>query len=542
MLSSQKAGRETGHKQSEIDVNRLTTIWEGMEPRKKFVAGLAALAALIAIVGLARVASTPGMALLYSGLDPAASGGVISALESRGLSYEVRGDSIYVPEADRDRTRMALAAEGRPSAGPMGYELLDGISGFGTTSEMFDATYWRAKEGELARTILALPGVLRARVHIANPVRRPFEKRTDQTASVSVAMRVGALGETQALAIRHLVSSAVAGLSPNSVAVIDADGGVVLEAGEEKSFARAGSMAEARAASLRSNVERLLAARVGPGAAVVEVSVEADLNSEKITERVLDPEGRVAIHTDTEESSDDETGGAANVTVASNLPDQENGGGEGSKRNSSQTRERVNYEVSEVLRERIRNPGEIRRISVAVLVDGVRSGGADGVETWAPRPEEELEALQELVQTAIGFDASRGDVVSIESMEFTTPPELGVVAEADALDFFATNAMTLVQLGVLSAVALALGLMVLRPMILAKPSPLLTNAGELEGPEITAIDVSESIDAAGDVIDADGMSTDSLQKLRNAVAMRPEDATLLLRGWLEGPETEKGRA
>lgn len=195
-------------------MNRLVATWQDMEPRRRFVAGLAALAALIAIVGLGRMASAPSMALLYSGLDPSAAGGVVSALESRGAVYEVRGDAIYVASDQRDRLRMALAAEGRPAGGPAGYELLDGISGFGTTSEMFDATYWRAKEGELARTILALPGVRSARVHIANPVRKPFERRLDPSAAVTVAMRSGALGESQAQAIRHLVSSAVAGSRP----------------------------------------------------------------------------------------------------------------------------------------------------------------------------------------------------------------------------------------------------------------------------------------------------------------------------------------
>lgn len=298
-------------------------------------------------------------------------------------------------------------------------------------------------------------------------------------------------------------------------------------------------------------MERLLAARVGEGAAVVEVSVDADMDSEKITERVLDPDSRVAIHTDAEETTTEETGAPASVTVASNLPDGDAAEGAESRSASSTSRERANYEVSEVLRERVRHPGEIRRISVAVLVDGVRSIGEDGVEVWAPRPQEELDALRELVQTAIGFDPARGDMVSIETMEFSRPPERGTLAETDAFDFLAANAMTLVQLGVLSAVALALGLLVLRPMLTAPRAAELDDFARLEDAaedgETAAgadagMDVAGSVAAAGEVIDAEGLPVDRLKALRDAVAERPEEAMLLLRSWLDPSEPERGQA
>nr|WP_072747423.1 flagellar basal-body MS-ring/collar protein FliF [Oceanicella actignis] len=519
-----------------------------MDPGKRLVAGLAAIAAIIAVAGLLRIASQPAMALLYAGLEPGAAGEVVTALESRGVAYEVRGDAIYVPESERDRLRMSLAAEGRPSGGAAGYELLDDLSGFGTTSEMFDAAYWRAKEGELARTILALPGVRRARVHIANPARKPFERRVEPTASVTVAMRSGVLGKPQAQAIRHLVSSAVAGLQPEAVTVVDAEGGVILAPGKDAPAQGAGSIAEEKAAILKANVERLLAARVGEGAAVVEVSVETRTESEKVTERVLDPQSRVAIHSDTEETNESETGTTANVTVASNLPDGDANGGGQSKRNAATTRERMNYDVSEVLRERVTAPGAVTRISVAVLVDGIRTVGPDGQEVWTPRPKEELDALRELVQTAVGFDPSRGDVVSIESMEFARPAEQGVAAEADAVDFLAANAMTLIQLGVLSAVALALGLLVLRPMITAPAQPRLTeinpSGNEQNAPALPGQtpDVAGSLEAAGEVIDARNVAVDHVEALRKTVEARKEDATLVLRSWLETAEAEGERA
>ncbi len=140
------------------------------------------------------------------------------------MPYEVREASIYVDGGQRDAVRMALATEGLPASGPAGYELLDNLSGFGTTSQMFDAAYWRAKEGELARTITAAPNVRAARVHLANPVNQPFARTPSGTASVTVTMARGALDAEQAQAIRYLVSSAVAGLAPEAVAVIDSRG------------------------------------------------------------------------------------------------------------------------------------------------------------------------------------------------------------------------------------------------------------------------------------------------------------------------------
>ncbi len=161
-----------------------------------------------------------------------------------------------------------------------------------------------------------------------------------------------------------------------------------------------------RAETLRANIQRLLEARVGPGRAIVEVNVDADMDSQTITERTIDPDSRVAISSETEENSENASGSAPGVTVASNLPDGDVGGGKSdSKRSSTKTSERQNFEVSETRRERVILPGQVRKISVAVMVDGIVQHGADGKDGWAPRPAEEIETLRQLVQSAIGFDA-----------------------------------------------------------------------------------------------------------------------------------------
>jgi flagellar M-ring protein FliF len=338
-----------------------------MSPRQRVVAGLALLAAVAAFAGVLRLATAPTMALLYSGLDPAAAGDVIQSLEQQGARYEVRGGAIFVDGALRDSLRMTLAAEGKPANGAAGYELLDSLSGFGTTSQMFDVAYWRAKEGELARTIMASPSVRSARVHISNVQTRPFARGGPLGASVSVLPAGGGIPAEQAAAFGFLVASAVAGLDPADVTVIDVRAGQVVSS-ESGDLAQGGNL---RADDLRRRAERLLEARVGPGNVVVEVSVETVTDREQIVERTLDPDARVLISSEVEErstASTDQRAGA--VTVASNLPEGDAAaGGPQATTDETETRERSNFEVSETTREFVRGPGGIQRITVAVLVN-----------------------------------------------------------------------------------------------------------------------------------------------------------------------------
>ena len=216
-------------------MNQLIETWRALDLRRRAVLLAAVGLTFLAVFSLAQIATRPGMALLYSGLDPAAAGEVVGALEQMNVQAEIRGDAIYVPEDARDRVRLGLASQGLPRQGQAGYELLDGLSGFSATTDMFNAAYWRAKEGELARTILAASGVRAARVHIAVPNRRPFARSgAGTTASVTVTMAGGTLTQDQAMAIRYMTALAVPGLDPKQVAVIDSRAGMVLAPGNEK--------------------------------------------------------------------------------------------------------------------------------------------------------------------------------------------------------------------------------------------------------------------------------------------------------------------
>ncbi len=531
-------------------MDQLFSVWAGLDTRRRVTVAAATIGMFVAVYVLAQIASQPRMALLYAGLDPLAAGEIVTALEARGATVDIRGNAIYVDAAQRDALRLSLAGEGLPQNGAQGYELLDALTGFGTTSQMFDAAYWRAKEGELARTITSNRQFAAARVHISNPASDPFRQGQVGSASVSVSMASGTMTPGQATALRYLVASAVAGLEPENVSVIDAATGLIPNSDDPG--VQAAGASDARAEALRNSVTRLLEARVGLGRAIVEVTVDPVTEREEITERRFDPDSRVPISSDSEETTTRSTnaGGSA-VTVASNLPEGDGGGGSSSESSESRSREVVNFEVSETQRAVLRVPGSVRRISVAVLVDGVRTLGEDGTSSWSPRTEEELADLRELVTSAVGFDQARGDQITIRSMEFQALPQAEAPEPPGLLDNLAIDVMGLVQLAVLAIVSLILGLFVIRPILtrpptrqpaqLALPDPTPSAADGL--PDLPALD--GEIGGIGDFAPLDDLpsfesiqstSGDPAERLRRLIEEKQDETIEVLSQWMNDPQ------
>lgn len=529
-------------------MQNLISLWQTLDLRRRmFIVG-ATVAMFVAILALSRMASTPGMSLLYAGLSNAAAGEVVAALDQRAVTYEVRGDSIFVDDSQRDSLRMTLAAEGLPANGGSGYELLDNLSGFGTTSQMFDAAYWRAKEGEMARTILANPEVRAARVHIAQAPAQPFQRDINPTASVTITSLSGALSPVQARAIRHLVAAAVPGMRVDDVSVIDTISGLIAS---ETDTLPPDAAAESRALAIKQNVERLLAARVGAGKAIVEVAVDVVTERELLTERSFDPQGRVAISSESQQKSGSSTEPAGDVTVASNLPDGNAASGGAGKSETSESRETVNYEVSETNREIVREPGSVRKLSVAVLIDGQTVTAPDGSQTQEPRSEEELAVLRELVASAVGLDETRGDVLTLKSLTFMTDPAAGELVEAGMFSA-PLDLMSLIQMAVLAGVALVLGLFVLRPMLsparrpaeLAPPNLPLALPGTVgSGPVLTGEIADDSDGRPMALLPSDDgeaqPALDPVARLRRLIEERQAESVEILRGWME-LEEERG--
>ena len=528
-------------------MDSLLSVWLKLDARRRITAVLASLAVFAAVLALSRGIGTPDLALLYAGLEPDASGEVITALEQRGVAYEVRADAIYVTSSARDVLRMSLASEGLPSSSSQGYELLDNLSGFGTTTQMFDAAYWRAKEGELARTILSSPYIRTARVHISSPTNRPFQREQHATAAVTVTTSEGTLSANHAKALRYLIASAVSGLSPDDVAVIDGEGGLIANGDDPASMLNG----QDRAAELRGRAERLLEARVGFGNVVVELALDTVNETESITEHSFDPDSRVAVSTDVQESADTSTNSqGGDVTVASNLPDGSAAGGNGnSNAENTQTRSLTNFEVSETQREVLRTPGAVKRLTVAVLVNDVTTLDANGIATVSVRSADELTAMRELVASAVGFDEARGDVITIKSMAFEPIATLGT--DGVAATGLPINIMSVIQIGATALVALVLGLFVIRPIltsnlsnnIMALPSPEGFGGGPggayLAGGRTGLTDPGRLAAFDGPdsrVIDAAKAGEDPVARLRKMIDERQEETFQILQSWIEDPE------
>lgn len=524
---------------TEATLKQIISVWTGLGARKRAVVGIAGLTMFLGVLLLARMAATPSMGLLYSGLEPGAAGEIVRILEQRKIPYEVQGDSIFVPSNQRDELRLTLAGEGLPTAGSQGYELLDNLSGFGTTSQMFDAAYWRAKEGELARTIVAAPSVSAARVHIANSGTNPFRRDLAPTASVSVTPVSGSISGAQANAIRHLVASAVSGLSVDDVSVVDINGTLV---GSDDKVAKAAQTVD-RAQVMREQVLRLVEARVGRGNAVVEVSLDTVTETEQIRERRFDPQSRVAISTEVEESADTNSRPAGDVTVASNIPDGDAAEAGNANSQTSRTRERINYEVSETEREIVRGPGAIKRLSVAVLVNSAQTVDENGETVRDARSEEELLALKELVESAVGFDAERGDTITIKSMDLPAFEPLGTAAGAAFKGNQPLDLMSLLQLATLGLVTIVLGIFVVKPILTSRtdltefdvatlpaPGPVLT--GEVQDANATPATAIVAQDASQGAVPAVSRE-DTVQRLKDIVGEKQDETIEILRSWLE---------
>ncbi|MDO5605150.1 MAG: flagellar basal-body MS-ring/collar protein FliF [Paracoccus sp. (in: a-proteobacteria)] len=496
---------------------------------------------LLLVLAFVALAGRTQMALLYAGLDDAQAAPVVGHLDQNRVAYQLRNGAIWVDKQQRDRLRMELAAQNLPQGGSAGYEILDEMSGFSTTSQMFDAAYWRAKEGELARTILSIPAVRSARVHLTVPQSRGWRDNQPGAASVTVVTDGTALGRAQADAMRHLVSSAVPRLTPDAVSVIDSARGIVEPQGTTETGDR-----EAR---MKENVERILATHVGAGNAIVELSIDIVTQSETLTERQFDPAQRALISQETEELTDaSSSAGNPAVTAASNLPQQGTDPGEQQQSQRAETRQRANYEVGSLIRQVERRPGAIRRLTVAVLINGTPREGTDGSIHIAPRPETELAAIRELVESAVGYDAARGDVITVKSMPFAAAAQAGTQAERGgwqdglALDSLARLAIV----GVFALLALGLTMRALQrrgaagatldetvpPAGLPVPAPALAPLAVADFAPPGDIPALSMAAADFDFDNPGGSSGDPVGRLKRLMKERREESVRLLNGWI----------
>ncbi len=530
------------------------------------------LAVTVALVGffgflILRV-TTPQMTPLFTDLSFEDSAAIVKELDRQGVQYELRNDgNIVMVAKDRvGRLRMTLAEGGLPKGGGMGYEIFDKSDALGTTSFVQNINNLRALEGELSRTIRALDRVQAARVHLVMP-ERPLFSRDKVEPSASIVLKVrGTLEPQQVRAIRHLVASAVNGLKPQRVSIVDEAGRLLADgagddAGGEISADERQMAFEKR---MREQVEAIVSSVVGPGRARVELTADFDFNRVTQTSDKYDPDSRVVRSSQTREESSASNDGRENqVTVGNEVPNGNqrtaNGGAENAAVPRDQNRkseEIVNYEISKTTKTEIIEGGRVNRVSVAVLVDGTYGRNDKGESTYQPRSKEEIEQIAALVRTAIGFNAKRGDQVQVVNLRFAEAPPIPISEPTtwlSMLQFTKDDIMRAIEMGVMGVLGFVVLLMVVRPLVRRVIAPedrvrIARPAGMIAGDGAAGANLPVAASAAADqAISAEPSKTakmidvaqiqgqvhaQSVQKVGELADKNPNETVSIIRQWL----------
>jgi flagellar M-ring protein FliF len=443
--------------------------------------GAARLAAMVAVTAsliaffafvIMRV-TTPQMTTLFTDLSGDDSSAIIKDLERQAIPFELRNEGavIMVPKDRVTRLRMKLAESNLPKGGGVGYEIFDKSDALGTTSFVQNINHMRALEGELARTIRAIDRIQAARVHLVLPERPLFSRETPEP-SASIVVRVrGALEPQQIRAIRHVVASAVNGLKPQRVSIVDEAGQLLADGATSEADNAVGD--ERRTAfekRMRKQVEDIVSSVVGQGRARVQLSADFDYNKVTQTSDRFDPEGRVLRSSQTREESSATAENNGQVTVNNELPGQQrNDGTTSAREQSKKSEETSNYEISRTTKTEVTEAGRVNRISVAVLVDGSYNKNEKGELVYQDRSKEQLDRIATLVRSAIGFDQKRGDQVEVVNLRFAEPPSVPAVVEPTGwlsmFQFTKDDVMYVIELGVMMLLGLVVLFMVIRPLV-----------------------------------------------------------------------------
>ncbi|GEC61200.1 flagellar basal-body MS-ring/collar protein FliF [Gluconobacter oxydans] len=537
-------------------------------PRLAALGGVGvAMLVLLGVLVLHGVNATNG--LLYRDLEAHEAGEIVEQLAKAHIKYRLQdqGSTIMVPDDDVARARLLLAQSGLPSGGSVGYEIFDKGNSF--TATQFEQTIneTRALEGELERSIRLIHGVRNARVHLVLRHRELFST-DEQNAQASVLLSMDGgrrLDEESIAAVVNLVSAAVPGLDAHNISLIDNRGHVLLKQGEGNS--NGGQSAEEQRQLIEQRIARevedLLGSSLGPGHVRVEANVTMNNDHVRETQENYDPDQQVLRSQQTKTEKSINTQGSTNTTVSNNLPNA-NAGQQQNGSQSNRQEQTNNYEISKTVRTLVQDQPRIARISMAVMVDGISQSDGKGHASWQPRNQEELGRLTALTKSAVGFDQSRGDVVTVMSMKFTDM-DMEMKPETSGWSKFFThsNQMEAIRFGLFAACLAMVLFFVVRPLLrpIGEPSSgkLLNFAASKD--RTPAVDLSSQgavylpdsqserartpmLEAAyvnAEPVDEETVSVSgvqgrirasSVQKVVDLVETHPSESIALVRGWL----------
>jgi flagellar M-ring protein FliF len=541
----------------------------------RLAAMLAVTLALVGFFGFVMLRmSQPAMSVLFSDLSSQDVNAILKDLDTRGIKYELRSDgqTVLVAKTDVPRLRLDLAGKGIPSGGGVGYEIFDKGDAFSSTSFVQNINHLRALEGELSRTIRSISRVQAARVHLVIPEKRLFE-RDREAPRASIALKLaGELDPAQVRAVRHLVASAVDGLKPERVSIVDERGRLLADGAQGEQGLVGIGLDERQIAiekRIKTQIEDIVASIVGHGRARVQVSALLDSNRIESRSETFDPESKVirSSQNRTESATTNEAQNGA-VTVGNELPGaQQNPANPAQRDSSAKNEEVVNYEISRTTRTEVLEGGRVKKLSVAVLVDGTYNrpqGGQAGEVGYQPRSQEELERITQLVRTAVGFDQARGDKVEVVNLRFADAPapveELNEQTLMQRLTSFTKEDMVrFAEMAVISLLTLIVLMVVVRPLLkqvlasdrAVRPmpsfmrngvaviqdegtgdpaSPRAIAAGSSEPPMVEVEAPSERMLAIAQI--KGQLKAQSVEKIGAMVTQNPADSVAVLRGWI----------
>jgi flagellar M-ring protein FliF len=455
------------------------------------------------------------------------------------------GSEIHVPADKMDDARLELAAAGLPQSGGVGYEIFD-KNDLGMTAFREQINLQRALEGELARTIRSLEEIRGARVHIVLPKKTLFkEDQKPPSASVVVDLQSGRqLNPRQIKGIRYLISSAIEGMEVNRVTILDGRGSVLARVGDSDEASSSVRMEHQQRIENRmeQNIRDLLEPLVGVGKVVAQVTVNLDFRKVVETRETYDPE-KVVVRSE-QRTMEKRTGSsktAAGIAGArGNLPGSSGATTGRNGANSEKTSEVINYEVGHRRQQTEHPRGRIKKLSIAVVVDGdykLQGQEDEAVKVYQPRSAEEMARLTNLVKKAIGYDETRGDQVEVSNVAFLVPE---VVTSSMLTTLTDMNWVPILRVAGLIALALIVLFLFARPVIntitsSANPSVL------APGQSATVAELERRLLAGQSSDDAESEEASSLpprEFARQLAEENPARVVQVVRGWLDGAGNE----
>jgi len=440
-------------------VENLIQIFKSIPPGKKISFAISLIIVMGGFAAILMYTNRPDYQVLFANLDSGDAAKISDQLNGKQIQYQLSdgGSTILVPSDKVYQLRLELASEGIPAGGTVGFEVFDDIS-FGTTDFVQKLKYQQALQGELARTIMEFDSVEQARVHIVAAGDSLFaEPENPATASVVIRAKGGnTLDKRQLQGIINLVACAVEGLKLENITIVDMAGGLLSKGQEEDSIENL-SMTQFEyrknfEESLEKRIRTMLEPVVGANMVVARVSAEIDFQRVSTSEEKVDPDNYVIRSEEklTESSTEDSS-------LPSGSPDLQyqvyNTTGESGVQGNHFSKENTvtNYEISKVITQTVNSVGDIKRLSVAVFIDGpyVMQEDANGnmVETFVPRERKEMTMFEDMVMKAIGYDEAREDEVSVENVVFRMKREEAVLAVTDTnwLDYLQKGSKTIIN-------------------------------------------------------------------------------------------------